>query len=54
MKNDHHVAELHDGQAFNLADYVELTPDGWKWLERIKSVEKEQREEAEGNVKLSR
>jgi hypothetical protein len=44
MKNDHHVSELQDGHQFDLADYIELTPDGWQWLERIKAVEKEQKE----------
>ncbi|PSN13147.1 hypothetical protein C7293_17165 [filamentous cyanobacterium CCT1] len=53
MKNGHHVSELQDGRMFDLADYIELTSDGWQWLERIKAVEKEQQEDAEGNSKRS-
>lgn len=53
MKNDHHISELQDGYKFDLANYIELTSDGWQWLERIKAVEKEQQEDAEGNLKRS-
>jgi hypothetical protein len=40
MKKDKHVGEMKDGVMFDLADFVELTPLGERWVRRIREIEK--------------
>jgi hypothetical protein len=39
MKKDKYVGEIKDGAMFDLADVVELTPLGQRWVKRIREIE---------------
>jgi hypothetical protein len=40
MKRQQHVSNIPDNDSFDLAEYVELTPFGTSWLERLRELEK--------------
>ena len=41
MKPDRHVSELKDGGAFDLADFLELTKIGQRWITRVREIERD-------------
>jgi hypothetical protein len=41
MKQGRHVGELKDGGTYDLADFVELTRNGQRWIARVREIESE-------------
>jgi hypothetical protein len=41
MKPNRRVGELNDGGAFNLADFIELTKNGQRWITRVQEIERD-------------
>ncbi len=41
MIGNHHVSEMTDNKKFNLADYVEVTPEGKRWIHIIQEIKQE-------------
>jgi hypothetical protein len=39
MKTDRYIAEMKDGGAYDLADFVELTALGQRWVKRLREIE---------------
>lgn len=44
-----HIGDMKSGNRWDLADFVELTPQGEKWLHLIERIEKSDSEADEGN-----
>jgi hypothetical protein len=38
-KKDRHISELKDGAVGDLANFVELTPTGERWIKRVREIE---------------
>ena len=41
VKPDRYVSELKDGGAFDLADFLELTGIGRRWITRVREIERD-------------
>ena len=42
MKKNKHFADMKDGLDFDLANFVELTPLGDRWVTRLAEIEKQE------------
>ena len=47
MRADRHIEQMTSGSSFDLADFVELSPLGKFWADRIEEIEREEGDAAD-------